>query len=111
MNFFEELKNIHLDPIVVILILAAGFWQKTYLKSWTKLTLGKWSVTLSSAWRTLTIGTIFSLLYVGVVHWSGMAKDYEWTDLYYSYIFTTSFYELIVGPFSNWLKSKFTNTQ
>ena len=109
MNFFEELKAIHLDPIVVILILAAGFWQKTYLKSWTKLKIGRWSVLLSSAWKTLIIGTIFSILYTAVIFISGMDKDYQWPDLFYSYVFTTSFYELIVGPFSNWLKTKFTS--
>lgn len=108
MDFFQTLKEIHLDPIIIILILAGGFWSKTYLKSWSKIGFKNWTLEVSNAWKTLIIGTVFSGLYVGIMHWTNKATPEIWTELFYSYIFATSFYELIIGPFSAWIKSKFT---
>jgi hypothetical protein len=84
------------------LIVAGGFFAKSYLKTWTNI--GKMHVL--DSWKTLIVGTVFSVGYLVVVRLSeGLPKEI-WTELFTSYIFATSFYELILGPVVTFIQKK-----
>lgn len=100
MNFFENLIA-HIDLMIVAIVLGAGFFQKKYLKG---ITLAK-DKAYDSALKTLMVSFIASAIYII------LAKDPEkpnnWSMYFLSYFFSTSFYELLISPFVNWIKARF----
>ena len=97
MEFLEYIlsANLHIDFWIVLLVIASGYFQKMYLSEWK----------LSQALKTLVIGTTFSLVYLA------LTLDLTSLDsvrngllcVFISYALATSFYELIVKPFEEWL--------
>lgn len=106
MDILAFFDSMHLDIIIIVLVIAGGFWAKTYLDGWTHIRIGKWQPAFSNAWKTLIIGTVFAAIYVFILRiTTGLPKD-TYLRIFYSYVFATSFYELILGPFVVWVKSK-----
>lgn len=108
MDYSQFLKLLYLNPIIIVLVLGSGFWAKNYLKKWTGIRLGKYFVGLSVAWKTLIVGTVFTAIYILIVSKGvGVSKE-MWIESFVSYIFATSFYELILAPVSEWIQGKVT---
>lgn len=100
-NINTSLQILNIDLIIVMLVIAAGFFQKRYLKSFT----------LNSAFKTLIVGTIFTTIYMGLncdfSSWE-CAKPCLMVA-FISYCFATSFYEIIVKHSVTYLSNKFGN--
>ena len=90
MEFIQEIlsANIKIDFIIISLVIAGGYFQKSY---WT-------SEKPTQALKTLFVGTVFSFIYLG------LTMDFSSFDAirngllsgFVSYTLATSFYELIV---------------
>lgn len=106
MELLEQIKNLGIDPIIVILIIAGGFFATRYLGSLTKIQLGKMVISFNDAWKTLLVGTVFTILYIVVLHFSGELQRDMVKSFFYSYVFATSFYELLVGPIVKFIGNK-----
>ncbi len=91
----EMLAQLHIDPVMFLLIIAGGFFAKTYLKSWG------WTM----AWKTLTVGTVFMTAWIGVIWLKGEWTKELWTTAFISYVSSTSFYELLINPFVRWINA------
>lgn len=87
---------LHIDPIIALLVLAGGFFAKTYL------TFGFFN-RMSNAHKTLLVGSIFSAAYILVLWLKGSWTAELWTTFFFSYVATTSFYELLINPFIRWI--------
>jgi hypothetical protein len=109
MDIIEFLRSFHIDPIVVVLIIAGGFFAKTYLGGLTHVRIGVKQANISVAWKTLIVGTWFSAMYIGILAAIGQFSKDIWLELFYSYVFATSFYELIINPFTKWINKKLGN--
>ena len=94
MEPFEQfLTELNIDLMIVVMVLAGGFFSTTYLKSW------KWA---NDAWKTLIVGSVFSAAYVLVVFLEKEMTAQIWKSSLVSYVFATSFYELVI----KWIKEK-----
>lgn len=83
---FDQLP---LDPIVIVLVLLAGLFQKKYLET----------INLNGAWKTLIISTIFTLAYALLIALAGKyTKDLP-LKCFFSFVTTTSLYELFLKKF------------
>ena len=90
MEFIQEIlsANIKIDFIIISLVIAGGYFQKSY---WT-------SEKPRQALKTLFVGTVFSFIYLG------LTMDFSRFNAirngllsgFVSYALATSFYELIV---------------
>lgn len=82
------LDNLSLDFVLVVLIIAGGFFQKRYLNAWK----------IDSALKTLLVATIFTFLYLALncdfASWEH-ARPCLQTG-FVSYAVATSLYEIIV---------------
>jgi hypothetical protein len=84
-----------IDWIVVLLYVCAGLIGKAYFPDRIHIPFTKFNIT--DAWRTLIVGTVIIAVYV----WIEYKYPTEFTratlkKLFISYIFTTSFYELVL---------------
>ena len=111
-DFKAALDSLNIDILIVLMVLAGGFWAKTYLDTWTHIRIGSWRPAFSNAWKTLIVGTILCAVYLAIRKSSGDLIDGEEIKRsFVSYVFATSFYELILGPFTKFLQSKFGTSQ
>lgn len=92
---------IAIDPMVIVLVVAAGYFQRYYLKIEF---IGKYRVL--PAWKTLFMGTLFVTIYVLIDRGGGKVDNAYLKKAFFSYIFATSFYELILGPVTFWIEKK-----
>lgn len=97
MNLLNYLTN-NLDFIIVGLVLCSGFFQKQYLKGF-KLSKDD---THDSALKTLMVSFIVSGIYILLAKDPDRASN--WGKYFFSYFGATSLYELIVSPFTDWIK-------
>jgi hypothetical protein len=87
MNFsFDQLP---LDPIVIVLVLLAGLFQKKYLET----------INLSGAWKTLIVSTIFTLIYALLIALAGKYTKELPLNCFFSFVTATSLYELFLKKF------------
>lgn len=91
-SFFDFLG---IDWIVVLLYVCAGLIGKAYFPDRIHIPFTRFNIT--DAWRTLIVGTVIIAVYV----WIEYKYPTEFTratlkKLFISYIFTTSFYELVL---------------
>jgi hypothetical protein len=97
-NLFNYLKwdSLHLDAVVVLLVICAGFFQKKYLEN----------VNLLPAVKTLIVGCVFVAAWV-IIKWANnsLVKD-KIEDYFISFAVATSLYDLVVKPL---LKKLFPN--
>lgn len=95
LQYFQN-QNLRLDAVVIMLVLAAGFFQKRYL----------FHIKITEAWRTMLTGFVFTTIYVGL---QIIAREFKYTsliDYFVSFAVATSFYDLILKPV---IKSLFPN--
>lgn len=86
----EFLTAVKINPMYVLLWVAAGYIQKTYLAKVTKL---------NEAWKTLILGSVFSLVYAILLR--PIVMKATWVEFFASYVFTTSLYELFLKDLVN----------
>lgn len=92
MEIFDYLqKTLHIDPIIVLIVLASGFFTKRYLK---KFNLVKNDEKTNDAVKTLVISFIVSIIYLAL---QGLPRE-MWSQYFLSYFLATSLYELILRP-------------
>ena len=90
LNYFQTTFGI--DPVIVLLVLASGFFQKRYLSS----------VKVNEALKTLLVSFLVVSIYWALLGFStALLKGF-----FLSYFFATSFYELIFQPIIKWIQSK-----
>jgi hypothetical protein len=82
-NYLIEALNI--DMIIVILVLAAGAFQKKYLVD----------LNLSAAVKTLIVSFFFTTIYIILLYVSGALRKEQFTIYFISYAVATSFYEIV----------------
>lgn len=98
-TFFDSITN-SIDFIIVGIVLVSGFFQKMYLKAFY---LSK-DPAYDSALKTLLVSGIFAAIYIVLVKDPDKASN--WSKYFLSYVFATSLYELLINPFTKWIKSK-----
>lgn len=85
MNFINEILG-KIDIILIALVLLGGVFAKNYMSS----------IKLSNVYKTLIMGSLFSLVYMGILYASGkFAKD-DLVKYFFSYCVATSLYELLL---------------
>lgn len=95
----QSLKDLiqewHIDPIVLILVISAGFFQNTYLRYW--IPFKKLDSRYNASIRTLLMSAIFTIAYASILKlnhvWTAPPGTYA-----LSYTVATSFYEVLIYP-------------
>lgn len=103
-NFFDSFAD-KLDIAIVGIVLCSGFFQKLYLKAFY---LSK-DASYDSALKTLLVSAVASSLYIVFLKDPNSANS--WAKYFISYFGATSLYELLISPFTNWIKSKFGSSE
>jgi len=98
-QFFDTILNA-VDFIIIGIVLVSGFFQKMYLKGFY---LSKDS-SYDSALKTLVVSAVFSSIYILLI--KNPENVTNWAKYFLSYVFATSLYELLINPFTNWIKKK-----
>lgn len=94
-SFKSIMDYIGIDYTVVLLYVCAGLIVKAYLSGTFHIPFTKLDVTI--AWRTLIIGTVLVAIYVFIEYKYPSEFDRATLKkLFISYVFTTSFYELVL---------------
>ena len=103
-NFFDAFLD-KFDLIVVGLVLCSGFFQKNYLKGFA---FSKDS-SYDSALKTLLVSAMVSAIYIFLIKDPESANN--WAKYFVSYFAATSLYELLINPFTNYIKNKLGGTK
>jgi len=90
-------ETLHIDPIIVLIVIASGFFQNTYLKM---VNIVK-DVKTNSALKTLLVSTIV----VTIMLLFQKAKGLEIWEAFLSYFLATSLHELFIRPVTNYIKN------
>lgn len=98
MNILEYLKMIHIDPVIVLIVIASGFFQNRFLCYWE---ISKDQKT-AAAFRTLIVSAAASLIYLWLV---GVKRD-AFAYYFLSFFLATSLYELLIRPLVKWIKKE-----
>lgn len=95
-NVLKELiESLGINWAVVLLYICSGLIVKAYLPATINIPFTKIEVT--SAWKTLIVGSVVVAIYVFIEYRYPEEFDrHTLKQLFVSYIFTTSFYELIL---------------
>lgn len=88
-------ENLHIDPIVVLIVIASGFFQNRYLSSWV---IGK-DTRASSALKTLLVSFVVCVIYL----YLAFTPRNAFANYFLSYFLATSLYELILRPLIKWI--------
>lgn len=99
MEVLDWLKvNAHIDGIIVLIVIAAGLFQKTFLGSfaWVK------DEKHDGALKTLAVSAVM----VGVMLYFQKAHGTDIWDAILSYFLATSFYELLARPIVKFIRRK-----
>ena len=88
LNWLQE--NLHIDGVIVLIVIAAGFFQNRYMKT---IKVSKDEKT-DSAWKTLIVSALLVTL---KLVFAKANRDECW-DGVLSYFLATSFYEIILRP-------------
>ncbi len=96
MDYLTYIKDhLHIDPIIVLIVIAAGFFQNRYLAKWN---ISKDDKT-ASALRTLVVSGVVSIIYM----WLSFTPRDAFASYFLSYFLATSMYELLIRPVTKWL--------
>lgn len=90
-----------IDVYIVVIVLCAGFFQSRYFKGFS---ISK-DASYDSALKTLGLSAVASAIYIILAKNPGVATN--WAKYFISYFAATSLYELLINPFTNWVKNKF----
>lgn len=90
MEFLQALQwdKFHLDAVIIILVIAGGFFQKRYL----------FNIKLADAWKTFLVGFIFTSIYLLLLVASHQFKTEKLVDYFISFCVATSCYDLVLKP-------------
>lgn len=91
-QFMAALK---INPMYVLLWVAAGYIQRVYLPNLTRI--GKLPV--NDVWRTFILGSFFSVVYAFLLRDYGQKNT--WVEFAASYVFATSMYEMFLKDMVN----------
>lgn len=91
-KFLAALK---INPMYVLLWVAAGYIQRIYLIGLTHI--GKLQV--NDVWRTFILGSFFSVVYAFLLRDYGQKNT--WVEFAASYVFATSMYEMFLKDLVN----------
>jgi uncharacterized membrane protein len=97
-NLMSYLKwdALHLDAVVMLLVICAGFFQKKYLAN----------VNLLPALKTLIVGCVFVSIWV-LIKWVNKSLERDKVEDYFiSFAVATSLYDLVLKPILNRLFPK-----
>jgi hypothetical protein len=86
----EFLTALKINPMYVLLWVAAGYIQQEYFT---------WYAKINEAWKTLILGSIFSVIYAILLR--PVTMKATWVEFFASYIFATSLYELFLKELVN----------
>lgn len=101
-QFLDYLRETYsLDLTIFILVLAAGSFQKQYLKD----VLPK----ISGAIKTLIVSLLFTLIFLLVLHLAGKLARVDLAVYFITYAVATSFYEIFNKGFMRLLKKNVDN--
>lgn len=89
----------HIDPMVVLLVLMGGFFAKRYMAE----------LNINNAVKTLLVGTVFTAVYLLILHMSGGLQKADYTKYFVSYCVATSLYEILIKKLMDLLKQKKEN--
>lgn len=84
----------NINPLVVLIVIAAGYFQRYYLTGW------KWS----SSVKTLLVSFVASAAYLLLS--TEVTKEIL-ANYFFSFFMATSLYEIVLKPITKWLESKF----
>jgi uncharacterized membrane protein len=103
MNILNYLKTEwNLDLIIMLIVIASGFFQDKYLRDWT---LSKVNDT-NGALKTLIVSGVVSVIYIILLYSNDAFPKSVWAMYFISYFAATSFYELLIKPFRRFLEKK-----
>lgn len=80
-----KLENLPIDVLMVIIVLLSGIFQTKYMQD----------LKLPGAWKTLLASLFFSTIYILIKIFSGADIQQDLLNWFFSYLFATSFYELL----------------
>jgi hypothetical protein len=109
-DFVSFIKTF-INPFIVLFVLNGGFFAKRYLNGWNYICVFKLRLKFTMAWKTLVVGTVFNIGYVSIVFATTGIPKAMWLQLFISYIFATSFYELLINPFVKLINKSIGNDQ
>lgn len=96
LDYFKD--NLHIDPIIVLIVIASGFFSKRYLKGFALVITDEKA---DDAFKTLLVSLIVSAVYLALI---GLPRE-MWAQYFISYFLATSLYEIIVRPISKVIKA------
>jgi hypothetical protein len=96
-SFLTALK---INPMYVLLWIAAGYIQRVYLPS--VVTVGK--MKLNDVWKTFLLGSLFSVVYAILLR--NVTDKATWVEFFASYLFATSMYEMFLKNLVNLILTK-----
>jgi hypothetical protein len=96
LNWLKE--NAHIDGIIVLIVVAAGLFQKTFLGGFAWVKDEKYD----GALKTLLVSAIV----VGIKLYFEKVRGSDIWDAFLSYFLATSFYELFARPIVKFIRRK-----
>ena len=91
-------QNLHMDGVIVLIVIASGYFQNSYMKN---LNLSKDEKTSSALKTLLVAGLVVSIMLI----FKRADRDAIWLA-FQSYFFATSFYEIIVRPITRAIQKR-----
>lgn len=85
---FLQWDSLHLDGVIILLVICAGFWQKKNLAT----------VNIVDSWKTLIVSFVFCAVYIILLLLAGHLKKDKLVDYFLSFAVATSMYDLILKP-------------
>lgn len=93
-------QNLHINIIIVVLVIMAGFFQAKYMCA---ITFFKGNAKTDAALKTLLIGSIFSAVYVWL-DYAVLKTTADWkAEMFVSFTVATSFYDILIKPVMIWI--------
>lgn len=89
-NIGDFLAALKINPMYVLLWVAAGYIQGVYFKHVTQL---------NEVWKTFYLGSFFSVIYAFLLRDYGQKNT--WVEFAASYVFATSMYEMVLKDLVN----------
>lgn len=88
-----------LNFAVFILVIAGGYAAKRYFV-WEHVHIGSFRCAITDAWKTLITGSVFCAVYAAILMYNKAFTVGTNEIFFFSYVSATSFYELLLKPFS-----------
>lgn len=92
----------HVDPVIVAIVIASGFFQEKYLCAFTWSKNARYDASL----KTLALSAVVGLIYAYIVHAGNKTADVPAGMYFISYFLSTSLYDLIINPIRRFIKNK-----